>query len=264
MVVVVGADVAALVPSLSDLEVGIICQMLRLNTNIKLNNINYKIAAKLVSIHISDSETRLSPTFPILPRRTSKQGVRPGVTSNPDNESSWWYPMDTAKFTELQKRMLLAKMIQIAVVTMMNTHLYEFNGKIFLQQAGGPIGLRGTCAVARVVMNHWDTLWIGLLKAEKMTHEEADRYMDDLRVFMLALKMGWRWRENGFYFCKEWEKEDLESGKSTTLRKAENMILAMNSLLKFLKFTMEIAEQFEDGKLPTLDTKIWMENMRVW
>ena len=97
----VGADVAALVPSLSDLEVGIICQMLRLNTNIKLNNINYKIAAKLVSIHISDSETRLSPTFPILPRRTSKQGVRPGVTSNPDNESSWWYPTDTAKFTEL-------------------------------------------------------------------------------------------------------------------------------------------------------------------
>ena len=42
------------------------------------------------------------------------------------------------------------------------------------------------------------------------------------------------------------------------------LILAMNSLLKFLKFTMEIAEQFEDGKLPTLDTKIWMENRRVW
>ena len=41
------------------------------------------------------------------------------------------------------------------------------------------------------------------------------------------------------------------------------MISAMSSLLSFLKFTMEIAEQFEDGKLPTLDTKIWMENRRV-
>ena len=124
--------------------------------------------------------------------------------------------------------------------------------------------MRGTCAVARVVMNHWDTLWTGLLKSERMSHEEADRYMDDLRVFMLALKMGWRWKEDGFYFCKEWEEEDLLSGKSPTLRTAENMILAMSSLLKFLKFTMEIPEQFEDGKLPTLDTKIWIQNRRVW
>ena len=60
--------------------------------------------------------------------------------------------------------------------------------------------MKQACRIAHVVMNHWDTQWIGLLKAEKMTHEEADRYMDDLRVFMLALKMGWRWREDGFYF----------------------------------------------------------------
>ena len=89
-VVVVGADVAALYPSLSDLEVGIICHDAVMNTNIKFKN--YKIAAKFVSIHLSETEARLSPLFPILPRRTSRQGVRPGVTSNPDNESSWWYP----------------------------------------------------------------------------------------------------------------------------------------------------------------------------
>ena len=40
-VVVVGADVAALYPSLSDLEVGIICHDDVMNTNIKFNNINY-------------------------------------------------------------------------------------------------------------------------------------------------------------------------------------------------------------------------------
>ena len=71
-------------------------------------------------------------------------------------------------------REVFSKQGSNSVITMMNTHLYEFNGKIFLQQAGGPIDLRGTCAVERVVMNHWDTLWIGLLKAEKMTHEEVD------------------------------------------------------------------------------------------
>ena len=44
-------------------------------------------------------------------------------------------------------------MMMIGVTEMMNSRLYMFNNKILLQQAGGPIGLRATCAVARVVMN---------------------------------------------------------------------------------------------------------------
>jgi len=31
-------------------------------------------------------------------------------------------------------------------------HYYTFGGKTFHQTRGGPIGLRGTCAVARVAM----------------------------------------------------------------------------------------------------------------
>ena len=89
--------------------------------------------------------------------------------------------------------MIVAKMVQIAVITMMNTHLYEFNGVVFLQQAGGPIGLRATCAVARIVMNYWDACWMELLRDQNLTSEEQDRYMDDVRVFMLSLKAGCRW-----------------------------------------------------------------------
>jgi hypothetical protein len=37
----------------------------------------------------------------------------------------------------------------------MNTQQYSFNGQTFLQKAGGPIGLRATCAIARVVMKVW-------------------------------------------------------------------------------------------------------------
>ena len=37
------------------------------------------------------------------------------------------------------------------------------------------------------------------------------------------------------------------------------MVKAMSSLLGFLEFTMEIGEQFPDNKLPTLDTKIWIQ-----
>jgi hypothetical protein len=33
----------------------------------------------------------------------------------------------------------------------------------------------------------------------------------------------------------------------------------MNSVMSFLKFTQEIGEDFQDGKLPSLDTTIWVD-----
>ena len=87
--------------------------------------------------------------------------------------------------------------------------------------------------------------------------------MDDIRIFMLALDAGWRWYEDGFYFCEEWRQEHMEAEKSATRRTAESLIKAMCSLMATLEFTMEIGEDFQDGKLPTLDTKIWILNGRM-
>ena len=61
------------------------------------------------------------------------------------------------KRTEFEERMIVAMAVQIGIIAVMNTHQYSFNGKTFLQKAGGPIGLRATCAILRVVMNTWDT-----------------------------------------------------------------------------------------------------------
>ena len=37
----------------------------------------------------------------------------------------------------------------------------------------------------------------------------------------------------------------------------------MNDIMKFLIFTMEIHEDFEDNKLPTLDTKVHVEDGKI-
>ena len=37
----------------------------------------------------------------------------------------------------------------------------------------------------------------------------------------------------------------------------------MNDVLSFLNFTSEIHEDFEDNKLPSLDTNIWVEDLRI-
>ena len=38
------------------------------------------------------------------------------------------------------------------------------------------------------------------------------------------------------------------------------MISMMNDVFPFLKFTIELGEDFPDGKLPRLDTKVWILN----
>ena len=77
--VIIGSDVTALYPSLTDIEVAITCFDAVLNSDIKFLNINYQVAGKYVAMHLTPEEQRRSPLYNILPRRTSKNGVRPGV-----------------------------------------------------------------------------------------------------------------------------------------------------------------------------------------
>ena len=73
---------------------------------------------------------------------------------------------------------------------------------------------------------------------------------------MGSLKEGWRWHEGNLAFSIEWEQEDKDSGKSETKRTGEELKKSMNEIFLFLNFTIELEEDFEDGYLPTLDTKL--------
>ena len=80
----------------------------------------------------------------------------------------------------LEKRQIVATVIQIGVLTMMGTHVYSFDGNLFLQKAGGPIGLRSTCAVARITMSEWDARWVELMSYNNVELKGKSRYMDDI------------------------------------------------------------------------------------
>ena len=57
-------------------------------------------------------------------------------------------------------------------------------------------------------------------------------------------------------FCEEWKLEDMREGLSSTARTARILVGMMNSIMEFLRFTVEIADDFMDLKLPTLDLRI--------
>ena len=107
--------------------------------------------------------------------------------------------------------MIEATVVKIMILVMMNTHIYTWNGETFLQTAGGPIGLRSTCAVAHVVMNEWDAKWMEVCVDNNIRVGKKNRNMDDIRAFLKSLKEGWRWLDGSLCHITEWEQENLAS-----------------------------------------------------
>ena len=51
-----------------------------------------------------------------------------------------------------ERRLLVATVVMLATDAMFKHHYYGFAGVKYQQKEGGPIGLRGTCSIARLVM----------------------------------------------------------------------------------------------------------------
>ena len=171
------------------------------------------------------------------------------------SQEQWIFP--NVVLSREDKRKILAAVVRIAVEVLFSTHLYTFGGKTFLQKKGGPIGLRATCAIARLAMSMWDKAWLTMVDRLKLEIEEYLRYMDDGRIFMHQIKRGWRWWRGELVWKQEWEEED----KSKTLGEVTRLAMegTMQEVFEFLKFTTEIGEDFRDGWLPTLDVSLRVE-----
>ena len=101
-------------------------------------------------------------------------------------------------------------------------------------------------------MNTRDTKGMEMMTNNNLTVITGIRYMDDIRAFLHAIRAGCRLWEGRLCYCEEWRMEDLKDGKSATRRTAEILLAIMNQVMPFLKFMMEIGEDFIDLKLPTL------------
>ena len=72
----------------------------------------------------------------------------------------------------------------------MGSHVYEFCGRLFLQNNGGPIGLASTASLASIIMKIWDKMWLQLLKREMIDVLLYYRYVDDARNYLRPLAPG--------------------------------------------------------------------------
>ena len=259
---IIGTDVESLFPSLKDIESARIAREAVLLSRAEYCNVDYETALRYLIVTGGTSHMREIGLNRVSPRWI---GSRPdlltvGGTSIGENDK--WTKM-TRNPTEEEKRIIVSRVVETAILVCMNTHIYQFGEDLYLQQSGGPIGMRFTAALASVVMKMWDLAWLAIMKRENIVWDLYLRYVDDCRLFFPTFNKGWYWNGNKFVFSREREAIDMKSEETDEHRTAMIISEAMSSLVPFLKFTGEEKSMFPDQSLPTLDTTLWMSDGEV-
>ena len=255
----IGFDVDALYPSLDwENTEEVIGESIR-NSNIVFEDVDILEGCRYIALNWSGEKCRQSPLSRVLPVRRARTGTRPGITGTgplgPEihDQEQWRFP--DVVITEDERRAITATVISIAVKELFSNHLYTFGGRTYKQSKGGAIGLRATCAIARVVMNMWDDLWTQKLRDLNIRVELYTRYMDDGRAMIHPIRPGWRVCEDGgLRFCKAWFEEDRRL--SSTERTKRVLGETMRGVMRGINMTMETKDDFCGEYLPTLDVNL--------
>ena len=143
---------------------------------------------------------------------------------------------------------MFATALEIAIRFMFKHHVYSFGGKTFLQSDSGPIGLRITMAVARLVMGEWGEKMRAILTEADIELFVDSLFVDDARYLTSGIPDGVRWSqtENKFIFRKEWQQEDSKMSRS--FRTSQELCHAMNSIFSNIKFTFETESDFPNKR----------------
>ena len=203
-----------------------------------------------------------------MPVRKSKQGVEPGMASKclrgkeGSELTQWIFPRRTPSEDELKE--IIGLVAEIGIRVLWENYCYDFGGKTYQQAVGGPIGKRTTMAASRIVMADFFCKYNDILARADLKITLMKVYVDDGRQITSLMKKGMRYNaeKNEFQWSKEAEEEDekLEKeGESKETFMARLCLPAMNAINKDLTFTAEVADDFPDKKLPTLDLNLWMK-----
>ena len=252
---VVGTDVEALFPSLTDIESGRVVRNAVMYANINFSNVDYKKA--LVYLRLVGGKGCLvnSKIHKLIPKW---KGKRPDLVSiggdKSKNVRNW--KLVRRQLYDWEKREVISRVLEVAVITAMSTHVYSFEDKLYIQKMGGPIGMRSTASLANLLMKVYDCAWMKLARREGLIIDSYSRYVDDCRIILPSLSRGWRWTGGRFSYRQSFKEEDEREGLTDQQRTAREVTKAMCSLMSCLKFTAEESSMFPCNTLPTLDVRL--------
>ena len=276
-------DVRALYPSLDQEGSARIVADFVKKTPTKIEGIDYQYAQIFIASNMDLHELKKDGLLSLVPKRKKKKGPRPGKTTEElwkkkgqtevpgpktdDNnldkkrtESKWEDTIPESSLSEDNKRTLLATVCLIATRLIFKYHVYSFAGEVYRQACGGPIGLRFTSIVSRIVMDYWLCNFLKVLDDAGVRVFGAMKYVDDVNLVVSMVCLGTRWIDGQLIHKQEWEDQDKNDGRSVYDITMEAMRIAAESILPWLGFTVDYPSKHDNNMVPVLDVQVWVES----
>ena len=152
------------------------------------------------------------------------------------------------------------------------THFYEWEGTLYRQTSGGPIGLRASGLIGEILMDFWAEKVLEAASVCNEKHEEnpvrfeplrihlLHKYVDDCFVAKQPLKLGTRWSgvDQAMVWNLETELEDRDNNVSKEANSMEQFAKMASQMLGCLNFTYDVPQNNPNNRMPVLDTEIWI------
>ena len=271
-IIVLSMDVCALYPSLRKDEVAPIIfdelRGLQASGALTFENVDFHEVGKYLVIMCTKEELTELGIESAVPKRTTNRGPRPTVAYL---ESDIATRKVGGKFVKVdkwvsaenepsvhQKHIMISKMMSVAVHVAMSNHTYRFDGNVRLQEDGGPIGDELAQAVARMVMNWWDKEFLKLCDTLGLIILLYFRYVDDTNKAIIPPPPDTRFIDGRLVVVPTCVEEDELLPKDKVVGKLLRDIA--NSISPMLQFEEDVASNYQDGRLPILDLKVWLEH----
>ena len=152
---------------------------------------------------------------------------------------------------------MLALAVSYGVLTTMSSHTYKVGDELFLQTAGGPIGLELTGAVARPFMLRWDRLYLQMAKKAGLEIKMYERYIDDSNQTVVVPPPGAKYDKTRKKVVID--PVLINQDETADERTARIVKDIANDVMPGISMEEDCPSKNVDGKMPILDMKVWMD-----
>ena len=266
-------DVKSLYPSLDGKRCAAIIARLVRESSLVVEDVNWEEAALYVALNLERNKVEELGLKEVIPawRRAGGRGRHPGIVTKEvrgplqeekDWEKSLFLP-PTRRATGDEKKMILSICVEQGLLAAVDGHLFVWHKEVMKKQAGLGIGSDLTRAVARLVMLDWDQRFLNLAMDNKITIYMFNRYVDDTANAARALAPGMRWgeEERSMVFLPHLVEEDR--GVEADIRTMREVVRMGSSLDTTIQLTGDCPSSNESGKMPLLNTEVWVEDNKV-
>ena len=278
-------DVKQLYPSLEAKQVAALVREALMATDLEIN-----VDAGELSLYLSVTRSRSELVDlglgDVTHTRRNTRGRAPGITTDeilrrsdeingPDrnersrNQSKFVPPAREPTTEEIRVMMGLA--LETAVLAVMENHMYRYNNTVRKQKDGGPIGLRISGALARLVMMRWANDLKSVVTQAKQDIPEMSNYkihllkiyVDDTNIVCNALPPGITYDNNLKKLVLHQDAVENDIRTLNDVRTAQTYQSIADDILPYIKTTYDCPSNHSDGWMPVLDVKVRIREREV-